>query len=46
MKDCPACKMYGVIECVRLSEFQKLTKKQLIEVIEDIIETKKRRGKL
>ena len=38
-KGCPACEKYGTIECHRRSRpaFDKLTKKQLLEIIDDLL---------
>ena len=47
MKGCIVCKNEGVIYCVKnTQELMKFSKKQLSEIIEDIIETKERGGKL
>ena len=47
MKDCIVCKHEGVIHCVETSlASEEFTKKQLLEILEDIIETKQRGGKL
>lgn len=47
MKYCVVCENEGVITCVEHSDpLNKFTKKQLIEIIEDIIQTKKDGRKL
>ena len=47
MKGCFVCKNEGVINCVKMSLLSEtFTKKQYLEIIEDIIETKERGGKL
>jgi hypothetical protein len=46
MKGCHDCDTKGVVACLKGTDLKKLTKKQLIETIEDILETKQRGGKL
>lgn len=39
MKGCPYCEKYGTLDCVRQARWgmEKLTKKQLLEVIDDML---------
>ena len=46
MKGCLVCEKEGVIRCLKGCKLEDFTKKQLIEIIEDIIETKNKGGKL
>jgi len=46
MEKCQACEKYGVITCVETSEWKKLSRERLLEIIEDIIKTKNKGNKL
>lgn len=46
MEGCPVCEKRGVVTCVEASEWRKLSRERLVQIIEDIIKTKNEGNKL